>query len=116
MPLSITRERDAQTVVRLRGALDVCSIQELTTAIGDLASLPRAEIIVDVTALRLIDSAGVRVLLSLHKRVRATGGSFRVVGLSGQPLAMLRLLRMDGVLSRVSAEIVHDAPCAIAAA
>ena len=54
-------------------------------------------ITVDLSALRLIDSSGVGVLVSLFKRIRASGGEVRLEGLRDQPLAIFKLLRLDRV-------------------
>jgi anti-sigma B factor antagonist len=55
-------------------------------------------VVVDLSFLRVIDSSGVGAIVSLYKRVRATGGDVRVVGLRDQPLAIFQLLRLDRVL------------------
>src|SRR4029078_5225997 len=52
----------------------------------------------ELTALRLIDSSGVGVIVSLFKRIRANGGQVKIVGLRDQPRAIFRLLRLDRVL------------------
>ena len=51
----------------------------------------------DLTALRLIDSSGVGVIVSLYKRCKAFGGDVRVAGLKDQPLSIFKLLRLDRV-------------------
>jgi anti-sigma B factor antagonist len=86
------------TKLRIEGALDAVSSPELRTMIDTLVADRRANIEVDLSALRLIDSSGVGVLVSLYKRVRTQGGQVAVSGLRDQPLAIFRLLRLDRVL------------------
>jgi len=55
---------------------------------------------VDLSSLRLIDSSGVGVVVSLYKRCKAHGGQVRVEGLSNQPLTIFKLLRLDQVFGK----------------
>jgi anti-sigma B factor antagonist len=84
--LSIKGELDALTVPDLRGELD------------RLAQGRARTIVVDLSGLRLIDSSGVAALVSLYKRVRARGGKLVVRAVRDQPLAVLKLLKLDEVL------------------
>jgi anti-sigma B factor antagonist len=87
-----------QTTLSIQGSLDAISTPELRSAIESLVAEQRKSVIVDVSALRLIDSSGVGAIVSLYKRVRAIGGKVVVRGLRDQPLAIFKLLRLDKVL------------------
>ena len=65
--------------------------------VDEIVNEARKEVTLDLSALRLIDSSGVGVIVSLFKRVRAHGGQVRIVGLRDQPRAIFRLLRLDRV-------------------
>jgi anti-sigma B factor antagonist len=86
------------TTLRIEGSLDAISTPELRAVIDALVGDKRKTITVDLSALRLIDSSGVGVLVSLYKRARAYGGKVTVAGLRDQPLAIFKLLRLDKVL------------------
>ena len=86
-----------ETVLKIEGTLDAVTAPELRTVIDDLVSSSRKEVTLDLVDLRLIDSSGVGVIVSLFKRVRANGGQVRIVGLRDQPRAIFRLLRLDRV-------------------
>jgi anti-sigma B factor antagonist len=86
-----------ETVLKIEGTLDAVTAPELRSVVDDLVSESRKEVTLDLTALRLIDSSGVGVIVSLFKRVRANGGQVRIVGLRDQPRAIFRLLRLDRV-------------------
>ncbi len=45
----------------------------------------------------MIDSSGVGAIVSLFKRVKADGGQVLVAGAKDQPLAVLKLLKLDKV-------------------
>jgi anti-sigma B factor antagonist len=94
---TIVQETDS-TVLRVRGELDALSCQELRLVLDMLAAQAaqgKCVVIVDLSELRLIDSSGVGVMVSLYKRVRANGGEVRFVGVTAQPLVIFKLLRLD---------------------
>ena len=85
-------------VLKIEGELDAVTVPELRAAIDRLADSRPPQVVVDLSFLRVIDSSGVGAIVSLYKRVRATGGDVRVTGLRDQPLAIFQLLRLDRVL------------------
>lgn len=91
-----TLAQDEQSaLLRLGGELDALSCTELRPVLDALASRGKCAVTVDLSELRLIDSSGVGVLVSLYKRVRANGGEVKFVGVKAQPLVIFRLLRLD---------------------
>ena len=92
-------DNEAETVLRIEGVLDAVTAPEIRPTIDALIAEKRPTIVVDLGALRLIDSSGVGAIVSLFKRAKAYGGSVSVSGLKDQPLAIFRLLRLDRVFS-----------------
>jgi anti-sigma B factor antagonist len=88
-----------ETVLRIEGALDAVTAPEIRPTLDALVTERRPRVVVDLSALRLIDSSGVGAVVSLYKRVRAAGGAVSVVGLRDQPLAIFKLLRLDRVFA-----------------
>ena len=88
-----------ETVLAIEGTLDAVTAPELRAVVDDLVNEARKEVTLELSALRLIDSSGVGVIVSLFKRVRAHGGNVRIVGLRDQPRAIFRLLRLDRVFT-----------------
>jgi anti-sigma B factor antagonist len=88
---------DHVTVLRVEGELDANTAPDIRPALDQIVADRRRRVTVDLSGLRLIDSSGVGALVSLYKRVRAQGGSVRIEGVSDQPLAIFRLLRLDAV-------------------
>ena len=86
-----------ETVLKIEGTLDAVTAPELRSVVDDLVGANRKEVTLDLSALRLIDSSGVGVIVSLFKRVRAYGGQVKILGLRDQPRAIFRLLRLDRV-------------------
>jgi len=92
-------DSDGATIFWIIGSLDARTVPELRTAFK--AVLERKDVshvTLELTGLRLIDSEGVAAMIWLYKRLVERGGELRVVGLSDQPLAVFRLLRLDRIL------------------
>jgi anti-sigma B factor antagonist len=86
-----------EVTVRIEGALDAASAPQLKTALEKLAAEQPAKVICDLSALRLIDSAGVGSIVALYKRMQVYGGVLKVQGLRDQPLAIFKVLRLERV-------------------
>jgi anti-sigma B factor antagonist len=88
-------DRGGVVVLALFGGLDAMVAPALKAEVVAISELKTMKIVVDVTALTLIDSTGVGVLISLFKRTRAQGGHVYFAGLAGQPKEVFRLLRLE---------------------
>jgi anti-sigma B factor antagonist len=96
--MGYTRTDSAEeTTLKIDGTLDAVTAPELRPTLDAIVAEGKKHITVELSNLRLIDSSGVGVLVSLFKRVRANGGDVRLVGLRDQPLAIFKLLRLDRV-------------------
>lgn len=85
------------TTLAIEGTLDAVTAPDLRSVVDAIVNESRKEVTLELSSLRLIDSSGVGVIVSLFKRVRANGGQVRIVGLRDQPRAIFRLLRLDRV-------------------
>lgn len=90
-------DEGAKTVLQVRGELDALSAAELRPLLDQIVADARSDVQIDLSGLRLIDSSGVGALVSLYKRIRALGGRVHFVGVTGQPLVVFKLLRLDVV-------------------
>jgi anti-sigma B factor antagonist len=88
-----------ETTLRIEGVLDAVTAPDIRPTIEALLAEQRKSITVDLSSLRLIDSSGVGVIVSLFKRCNAYGGTVRVSGVKDQPLTIFRLLRLDRVFA-----------------
>lgn len=84
--ITITADLDAASVAAMREEIDAI-------AAGD------ADVIIDMSQCRFIDSSGVGAIVYLHKRMRTRGYRVQLSGLQGQPLKLLRHLGIAGMLS-----------------
>lgn len=84
MPLDYEIRRDGKTLsVRASGALNATAAPKLEAALaGELDGAD--ELVVDLGGLQVISSMGLRLLLSLYRRMEQQHGSMRVTNVSGQ--------------------------------
>lgn len=89
----------AETKVAIRGSLDINTAPALAEEIDKIIQGKTSKVLVDLSALDLIDSSGVAALVKLYKGVRGVGGAVTIAGARDQPLAIFKLLRMDKVFN-----------------
>jgi len=92
-------DTDDETTLSIIGTLDALTVPEIRACVDTLVDEGRQDVTVDMSKVELIDSSGVAVVVSLYKRVRANGGSVKVVGFQGQPATIFKLLRLDRVFT-----------------
>jgi anti-sigma B factor antagonist len=98
MPYTVQRTSD-ETKLMVVGSLDINSAPMLSDEIDKIIATRPGKVIVDLSALDLIDSSGVAALVKLYKGVRGGGGAITIAGARDQPLAIFKLLRMDKVFN-----------------
>lgn len=85
------------TKLVIEGALDALTAPEIRPVFDKVVTDGRKRVMVDIAAVTMIDSSGVGAIVSLFKRIKAEGGQVQVVGAKDQPLAVLKLLKLDRV-------------------
>jgi anti-anti-sigma factor len=85
---------DGSVVVRVLGDLDLCSAPELRAALDRLAATTRLTIL-DLSATRFIDCAGLGVVLDAARSSRARHWSFTLARERSAPV--IRLIDLVGV-------------------
>lgn len=88
-----------QAHIHLEGALDALTIDQVSPTIESVVAEDVQRVIVDIGRVTLLDSFGVGVIVSLWKRMKARGGEMRLVRAHDQPLAVLKILNLDRVLT-----------------
>jgi anti-anti-sigma factor len=72
-------ERDAVLVARITGELDLSNVHDIDDAIAAAVTRELAGLVLDLTALTHLDSAGVRLLFDLRARLAEARQRFAVV-------------------------------------
>ena len=93
----VRTDEDGESRLAIDGALDALTVRDIRPIIDAVVAAHPRRVTVDLENLTLIDSSGVGAIVSLFKRVKASGGNVVVVGAREQPLAVLKLLKLDGV-------------------
>ncbi len=86
-----------QSRIRFEGALDALTVTDVRPTIDKVVAESPRKVTVDLDRVTLLDSSGVAAIVSLFKRLKAQGGQMRVVRAHDQPLAVLKLLKLDAV-------------------
>jgi anti-sigma B factor antagonist len=97
--LSVTR-RGAGTVAAVSGDWDLGTIDELRTVLYDAVADSR-HLVVDLTAVRFIDSSTLGVLVGTRKRVLAAGGTLTLVCRAPRTLRLFELTALDRLFTIV---------------
>jgi anti-sigma B factor antagonist len=94
----VTSNREGgQSRVSFEGTLDVVTVRDVAPMIDAVVAGNPRRVTLDFDRLTHIDSSGVNAIVSLFKRVTARGGQVVVVHVHDQPLAVLKILKLDAV-------------------
>ena len=88
-------------IASVRGEIDLSNAGELGEAIGRRLTNEALALVLDLTAVEYLDSAGIHVIYDLHQRLRDRGQDIRVVIAPGAVIA--EALRLADVPRAVGA-------------
>ncbi|MDQ4097130.1 MAG: STAS domain-containing protein [Actinomycetota bacterium] len=88
-------------VVTVRGEVDAYSAPQLRACLEEVAGSGQRRIVVDVSAMRFIDSSGVGVLVASIKRLRPDG---RTLVLRRPTRQMTKILEITGLRDLVAVD------------
>jgi len=97
-PLDIVvTHRERLTVVALSGELDFSNVERFAESLSIPfdAQVPRT--IVDLTALRFVDSSGLNALVVLQRRCQSAGGDLHLVVSDSRLLRLFQITGLDQV-------------------
>lgn len=83
--------------LRIQGSLDALTVRDIRPIIDAVVADSPKRVSVDFDELTMIDSSGVGAIVSLFKRIKASGGEVVVLRAHDQPLAVLKLLKLERV-------------------
>ncbi len=89
-------ENDEQVrIIRLRGPLDVSHALELRELLGEQIDGPAARVLIDLADVPLIDSAGIGVIVTAHRRAAGAGAAFAIAAAGPTVRRVFSLTRTD---------------------
>jgi anti-sigma B factor antagonist len=110
MNLSVRQENEA-SVIAIQGDIDLKHSPDVRRAILEsIGQAPGANVILDLRAVRYIDSSGVATLVEGYRKTRELNGRFILVGVSKAARELLELTKLVTLF-----EIYQDAEHALAA-
>ena len=81
------------TTISIKGSVDALTAAELTKTINNQIADDHANLVIDLTGLVFMSSAGLRSLLGAVKESRSHGGDLRIVSTN---LGIDKVLKMSG--------------------
>jgi anti-sigma B factor antagonist len=89
--------RNAPNVLPLKGELDLHIIPEITASLDAIIDKRPERLVVDLSDVSYIDSAGLAALILAMQKVQAYGGQFLLAGLQTTLLSIFNMSRLDEV-------------------
>jgi anti-sigma B factor antagonist len=98
MDLSLSEHPD-EIMISLSGRFDEAAVAEQRSWFETLAGVATKNICIDLTEVTFIDSSAVGIIAHVFKRLAARQKRIFLASPSGQPLELLKLLRIDRVIT-----------------
>src|SRR6478735_11826721 len=109
-PSNTTPVQSRFNVVPLKGEIDLHVSPTVTAAFNDVIDKKKPErLVVDLTDVSYIDSAGLAALIQAMQKVEGYGGKFMLAGLQETVRSIFEISRLDQVF-----QIFPDADAALA--
>lgn len=93
-----TRNDPGCAIVAVSGDVDISTSPDLREALADVLAAGDRCVVVDLSAVRFIDSTGLGVLVGAYTAVRNAGGRLAVVNDHAAVLKVLNITALDEVL------------------
>lgn len=97
-------------VITAPAEIDMASAEALRATLAEISARGHATIVVDLSATRFCDSAGLHALIRAHRTAVAEGGELRLVTGSKGVLLIFAITGVDRVLPRFSDRAAAVAP------
>lgn len=85
-------------MIVLDGEFDALSAPKVRSEFDALVDAGGGTVIVDLSGVTFMDSSGAGALVFLHQRLVGQSRTLELVGVTGQPLVLLGLLRISNVI------------------
>jgi anti-sigma B factor antagonist len=105
----IASSTGAQTVLEVRGEVDVHSATQLQNRLFEIIGSGQRSVVVDLSWLSFLDSTGLGALAAARNQAQQTGAELRLVCRSERMLKLFRITGLDAVF-----DIYPTVPQAIA--
>jgi anti-anti-sigma factor len=104
-----SHERPEATLITLAGELDVLTAPKFSAFIDELVRLRGGDVVVDLSEVCFVDSAGLQVLLSARRRISRHANWLAVICPAGPVRQVIELARLSEALGVVSSLDEYEA-------
>lgn len=87
-----------QAVCQLRGVLTFDDHDKFKSVVRELTGHDASELVLDLAGLKMIDSAGIGMLLLMNDRASKGGKSLRLTGVTGTVAKVIELSKVDQLI------------------
>jgi anti-sigma B factor antagonist len=94
---NITPRESRSNIVPLKGEIDLHVSPVVTAALNDVIDKKPERLVVDLSEVSYIDSAGLAALIQAMQKVEAYGGKFMLSGLQETVRSIFEISRLDQV-------------------
>jgi anti-anti-sigma factor len=95
---------NGKRVVRLEGRLDASSAPSLEMKMTEIIDKKNSNIAMDFTKVTYLSSAGMRLLLSLTKKLHSMGGAFVIFSMHEDVMEIIRMAGFERILNLFNTE------------
>jgi anti-sigma B factor antagonist len=98
--VSVVPARDSNdvTILKVSGYLDTTTASELEAALYGLLKKDRCKIVVELSGVSYISSAGWGIFIGEIKEIRNRGGDLKLAGMTGDVFEVFQLLEFHTIL------------------
>lgn len=94
-----TDEKDGTSIVRLEGRLDAATSAEVERELSSLVESKKEKILLDFDKVEYLSSAGMRLLLSMSKKIKSAGGQLVLFSIHDDVMEIIRMAGFESILS-----------------
>ncbi|MDD1783936.1 STAS domain-containing protein [Enterovibrio sp. ZSDZ35] len=100
MQIETIKQEDGSQLIRINGDMDSQGCSELQPEFDQLVSSDALQdTTISMAGVDFLDSSGIGAIVFLFKRLKAQGKSLSLIEVHGQPMEIIRLLRIDSAIS-----------------
>jgi anti-sigma B factor antagonist len=100
LPFSVSAvAHDGETVVTVRGDIDLYTAPDLSVAIDDCLSLHTYTLAIDLSDVLSMDSSGCRCLLRAQRKANEAAVQLELRGVTGLNLGTLQAFKLDRIFT-----------------
>ena len=92
----ILNEVEGKKIIKLSGEIDMSNVKEIKDKILELKL---SEIILDFKDVTYLDSAGIGMLISLHKTAQLKSGSLEIINIENKIKKLFEMVGLNKILN-----------------